>query len=82
MELGFGSAGDAQIGKNVTPMDPSTVASEVWYGEESGKYSSVKRGAATVYSQLYPFEGLLNYTSAIIHHVRLEGERNFRLSWR
>nr|XP_029123553.1 purple acid phosphatase 23 isoform X2 [Elaeis guineensis] len=65
--------GDAQIGKNVTPMDPSTVASEVWYGEESGKYSFVKRGTATVYSQLYPFEGLLNYTSAIIHHVRLEG---------
>ncbi|XP_021723762.1 uncharacterized protein LOC110691152 [Chenopodium quinoa] len=26
-----------------------------------------------VYSQLYPSEGLLNYTSGIIHHVRLEG---------
>ncbi|WOL18251.1 purple acid phosphatase 23 isoform X1 [Canna indica] len=65
--------GDAQIGTNVTLPDPATVASEVWYGEESGKYPFVQRGTATAYSQLYPFEGLLNYTSGIIHHVRLEG---------
>ncbi|KAK9160168.1 hypothetical protein Syun_006509 [Stephania yunnanensis] len=65
--------GDAQIGPKVTPLDPSTVASEVWFGKESGRYTSVQRGMSTVYSQLYPFEGLLNYTSGIIHHVRIEG---------
>lgn len=65
--------GDAQIGKNVTPLDPSSVASEVQYGTESGKYTSKQDGMSAVYSQLYPFEGLLNYTSGIIHHVRLEG---------
>ncbi|KAF8037697.1 hypothetical protein BT93_B0523 [Corymbia citriodora subsp. variegata] len=65
--------GDAQIGKNVTPLDPSLVASEVWHGTESGKYVRQQDGKSTVYSQLFPFEGLLNYTSGIIHHVRLEG---------
>lgn len=65
--------GNAQIGANVTALDPTTVASEVWYGEESGKYGFKQRGNSTVYSQLYPFAGLLNYTSGIIHHVRLEG---------
>ncbi|KAK8518040.1 hypothetical protein V6N13_083094 [Hibiscus sabdariffa] len=65
--------GDAQIGPNVTALDPTSVASEVWYGKESGKYTSKTRGNATVYSQLYPFEGLLNYTSAIIHHARIDG---------
>ncbi|CAN6486015.1 unnamed protein product [Victoria cruziana] len=64
--------GDAQVG-NVTPLDPSTVASEVHYGRRSGKYTHIKRGTSTVYSQLYPFKGLLNYTSGIIHHVKLEG---------
>ncbi|KAK9289008.1 hypothetical protein L1049_017479 [Liquidambar formosana] len=54
--------GDAQIGLNITPVDPSTVASNVWYGKESGKYSSMQKGVSAVYSQLYPFEGLLNYT--------------------
>ncbi|KAK1592818.1 hypothetical protein Q3G72_030872 [Acer saccharum] len=65
--------GDAKIGSNVTPLDPSSVDSEVWYGKQSGKYSSKRRGNATVYSQLYPFEGLFNYTSGIIHHVRIDG---------
>ncbi|XP_057499700.1 purple acid phosphatase 23 isoform X2 [Actinidia eriantha] len=65
--------GDAQIGLNVTPIDPSMVANEVWYGKESGKYSIKKKGVSMVYSQLYPFEGLRNYTSGIIHHVRIDG---------
>ncbi|XP_030509452.2 purple acid phosphatase 23 isoform X1 [Cannabis sativa] len=65
--------GDAQIGLNVTPIDPSLVASEVWYGKRSENYSNVQKGVSTVYSQLYPFQGLLNYTSGIIHHVKLEG---------
>ncbi|KAK3005833.1 LOW QUALITY PROTEIN: hypothetical protein RJ639_015691 [Escallonia herrerae] len=65
--------GNAQIGLNVTPLDPSTVASEVWYGMESGKYSMKRTGVSMIYSQLYPFEGLLNYTSGIIHHVKIDG---------
>lgn len=68
-----GGSGDAQIGSNVTPLDPGSVASEVWYGKASGKYTSKQKGNSTVYSQLYPFEGLLNYTSGIIHHVRIDG---------
>ncbi|KAG8481123.1 hypothetical protein CXB51_025900 [Gossypium anomalum] len=70
--------GDAQIGPNVTALDPTSVASEVWYGKESGNYSSKKRGNATVYSQLYPFEGLFNYTSATIHRVRIDDILNYR----
>ncbi|XP_021889878.1 purple acid phosphatase 23-like, partial [Carica papaya] len=65
--------GKAQIGSNVTPLDPSSISSDVWYGKASGKYTMKRRGNATVYSQLYPFEGLLNYTSGIIHHVRIDG---------
>ncbi|KAG4914636.1 hypothetical protein GLYMA_19G026600v4 [Glycine max] len=65
--------GDAQIGLNVTPVDPASVGSEVWYGKKSGKYTSVGKGDSVVYSQLYPFEGLWNYTSGIIHHVKLKG---------
>lgn len=65
--------GDAQIGPKVTPLDPATVTSEVWLGKESGKYDSLHTGVAAVYSQLYPFTGLLNYTSGIIHHVKLDG---------
>ncbi|CAK7336214.1 unnamed protein product [Dovyalis caffra] len=65
--------GDAQIGSNVIPLDPASVASEVWYGKESAKYTSRRKGNSAVYNQLYPFEGLMNYTSGIIHHVRIDG---------
>ncbi|KAI3870190.1 hypothetical protein MKX03_025786 [Papaver bracteatum] len=65
--------GDAQIGSNVIPLEPSTVKSEVWYGTKSGNYQYSQTGKSEVYSQLYPFQGLLNYTSGIIHHVRLQG---------
>ncbi|XP_042059243.1 purple acid phosphatase 23 [Salvia splendens] len=67
------TTGDAKIGVNVTPLDPTTVGSEVWYGKESGKYTSKKSGISLIYNQLYPFEGLLNYTSGIIHHVKIDG---------
>lgn len=66
--------GDAQIGPSVTPVDPTTVASEVWYGKVSGKYTAKTSGISMIYSQLYPFEGLLNYTSGIIHHVKIDGK--------
>ncbi|GMH28388.1 hypothetical protein Nepgr_030231 [Nepenthes gracilis] len=65
--------GDASIGSKITALDPSTVASEVWCGKESGKYSIQKTGVSVIYSQLYPYKGLLNYTSGIIHHVKVEG---------
>ncbi|KAG7543081.1 Purple acid phosphatase-like N-terminal [Arabidopsis thaliana x Arabidopsis arenosa] len=65
--------GDAIVGKDVKPLDPSSIASEVWYGKEKGNYLLKKKGNATVYSQLYPFNGLLNYTSGIIHHVLIDG---------
>ncbi|KAF9686221.1 hypothetical protein SADUNF_Sadunf03G0136100 [Salix dunnii] len=65
--------GEAQIGSNVIPLDPASAASEVWYGKESGKYINSRKGDSTIYTQLYPFEGLLNYTSGIIHHVRIDG---------
>ncbi|KAJ4881631.1 purple acid phosphatase 23 [Raphanus sativus] len=65
--------GDAVVGKDVKPLDPTLVSSEVWYGKEKGKYPLKKKGNATVYSQLYPFDGLLNYTSGIIHHVLIDG---------
>ncbi|KAG2255513.1 purple acid phosphatase 23 isoform X4 [Brassica napus] len=65
--------GDAVVGKNVKPLDATLVSSEVWYGKEKGKYTLKKKGNATVYSQLYPFDGLLNYTSGIIHHVLIDG---------
>eukprot|EP01018_Ginkgo_biloba_P032485 Gb_10273 [translate_table: standard] len=65
--------GNAMIGPKVTPLDPSTVASDVVYGTQSGKYSFIAKGKSLVYSQIYPFQGVLNYTSGIIHHVRLTG---------
>ncbi|KAJ0234783.1 Purple acid phosphatase 23 [Hirschfeldia incana] len=65
--------GDAVVGKDVKPLDATLVSSEVWYGKEKGKYTLKRKGNATVYSQLYPFDGLLNYTSGIIHHVLIDG---------
>eukprot|EP00249_Psilotum_nudum_P022572 c28570_g1_i1 orf=365-2203(-) len=65
--------GDSQIGPEVTPLDPSSIGSEVHYGIQSGNYSFVAKGTSLVYNQNYPYDGLLNYTSAIIHHVRLQG---------
>ncbi|RAL54486.1 unnamed protein product [Cuscuta campestris] len=65
--------GESQIGLNVTPLDPTKVRSEVFYGKSSGLYTKTKSGGSMIYSQLYTFEGLWNYTSGIIHHVRIDG---------
>ncbi|CAM6115969.1 unnamed protein product [Calypogeia fissa] len=65
--------GDAQLAPTVVPLDPSTVGSDVLYGLQSGLYSLTARGNSSIYNQIYPFAGLLNYTSGIIHHVRLTG---------
>jgi hypothetical protein len=67
--------GRAQVGSHLTPLDPAAVRSEVWYGERPSSaghpHQHVATGSAEVYSQLYPYPGLLNYTSGVIHHVRL-----------
>ncbi|KAH1226964.1 hypothetical protein AAZX31_11G260400 [Glycine max] len=67
--------GEFQIGDNIEPLDPETVASIVQYGRLGRSMRHNATGYSIVYSQLYPFEGLQNYTSGIIHHVRLTGLR-------
>lgn len=49
------------------------MGSDVLYGVQKGQPGMTAKGNSSVYSQIYPFEGLLNYTSGIIHHVRLTG---------
>ncbi|CAN1269531.1 Purple acid phosphatase 15 [Linum perenne] len=65
--------GEFQIGYDIKPLDPGTVGSMVRFGVHRYPLSHVATGKSLVYSQLYPFEGLQNYTSGIIHHVRLTG---------
>lgn len=59
--------------KNITPLDPKSVASVVRYGKLRNPLNHEAKGYSLVYSQLYPFDGLQNYTSGIIHHARLTG---------
>lgn len=66
-------AGDFQIGDNIKPLDPKTVGSIVQYGRYGRSISQQAVGYSLIYNQLYPFKGLQNYTSGIIHHVRLTG---------
>lgn len=66
-------SGDWQMGPKVTPLDPTSVKSVVQYGTASEKYTMSASGISEVYSQLYPFDNVLNYTSGIIHHVRITG---------
>ena len=69
-----GVAGDAQLAGEVTPLDPRSVGKVVRYGTKSGVYTAESSlGRSLVYSQIYNYHGLLNYTSGIIHHVRLTG---------
>ena len=70
-------SGESQIGYNIKPLDPDTVSSVVNYGKSRSALVHEARGHSLVYNQLYPFEGLQNYTSGIIHHVRVTG--NFYL---
>lgn len=66
-------AGEFQIGENIKPLDPKSVASVVYYGKLRYPMLHKATGESLIYSQLYPFKGLNNYTSGIIHHVRLTG---------
>ncbi|KAG6420000.1 hypothetical protein SASPL_116514 [Salvia splendens] len=63
--------GEFQIGDNIKPLNPKSVASVVYYGKLRFPMHRIATGESEVYSQLYPFKGLKNYTSGIIHHVRL-----------
>ncbi|WCJ38052.1 purple acid phosphatase 15 [Euphorbia peplus] len=65
--------GEFQIGYEIKPLDPKQVASVVRFGSLRFPLSHEAKGYSLVYNQLYPFEGLQNYTSGIIHHVRLTG---------
>ncbi|XP_043806819.1 purple acid phosphatase 15-like isoform X3 [Manihot esculenta] len=65
--------GQYQIGDNIKPLNPRTVASVVRYGRSRFVLTHQATGYSLVYNQLYPFEGLQNYSSGIIHHVRLTG---------
>ncbi|KAA8548404.1 hypothetical protein F0562_000088 [Nyssa sinensis] len=65
--------GEFQIGDNIKPLNPEMVASFVHYGRLRFPLTHQATGQSLIYNQLYPFEGLQNYTSGIIHHVRLTG---------
>ncbi|CAN4120788.1 unnamed protein product [Withania somnifera] len=65
--------GESHIGDNIKPLDPSKVGSVVQYGKDKFFLKRKAIGQSLVYNQLYPFEGLQNYTSGIIHHVQLTG---------
>ncbi|KAL1181163.1 hypothetical protein V6Z11_A02G029500 [Gossypium hirsutum] len=65
--------GEFKIGENIKEMDPKTVGSVVKYRRWRFGMTKTAMGHSLVYSQLYPFKGLQNYTSGIIHHVRLTG---------
>ncbi|KAM7265806.1 hypothetical protein ACFE04_003489 [Oxalis oulophora] len=73
----FGSlgsqVGEFQIGDNIKPLDANSVSSVVHYGRLRHPLSHKATGYSLIYNQLYPFQGLQNYTSGIIHHVRLTG---------
>ncbi|KAG1330882.1 putative Purple acid phosphatase 15 [Cocos nucifera] len=66
-------AGEFQIGECIKPPNPTTAASIVRYGNSKNSLTYEATGYSLVYGQLYPFEGLQNYTSGIVHHVRLTG---------
>ncbi|KAH9680774.1 Purple acid phosphatase 15 [Citrus sinensis] len=65
--------GEFQIGNNIKPLDPKIIASVVRYATRRSQLNRKATGHSLVYNQLYPFLGLQNYTSGIIHHVRLTG---------
>ncbi|KAF5752492.1 purple acid phosphatase superfamily protein [Tripterygium wilfordii] len=65
--------GDFQIGEDIRPLDPESIQSFVRYGSYGERMTHNTTGHSLVYNQLYPIEGLQNYTSGIIHHVRLRG---------
>lgn len=65
--------GEFQIGDSIKPLNPNNVESFVCYGKSNLFLNHKAKGDSLIYNQLYPFEGLQNYTSGIIHHVQLTG---------
>ncbi|XP_058092389.1 purple acid phosphatase 15-like [Magnolia sinica] len=65
--------GEFQIGDHIKPLDPKTVSSVVRYGRLRYPLMYKATGYSLIYNQLYPYKGLQNYTSGIIHHVHLTG---------
>ncbi|XP_042489924.1 purple acid phosphatase 15-like isoform X3 [Macadamia integrifolia] len=65
--------GKFQIGNNIKPLNPKTVASIVRFGKLGYPLTHEAIGYSLIYNQLYPFNGIQNYTSGIIHHARLTG---------
>ncbi|KAF6135756.1 hypothetical protein GIB67_028612 [Kingdonia uniflora] len=65
--------GEFQIGYDIKPLEPKSVGSIVRFGRLRFPMYREAMGSSLVYNQLYAFEGLQNYTSGIIHHVRLTG---------
>ncbi|KAF5942014.1 hypothetical protein HYC85_019656 [Camellia sinensis] len=70
---GVDSLGEFQIGDHIKPLNPKDVKSVVYYGISKSELTHKTKGDSLIYSQLYAFDGLQNYTSGIIHHVRLKG---------
>lgn len=66
-------SGEFQIGDHIQPLDPEWVQSIVQFRVLRSPVTYQAEGYSLVYNQLYPKEGLQNYTSGIIHHVLLTG---------
>ncbi|KAH9680769.1 Purple acid phosphatase 15 [Citrus sinensis] len=65
--------GEFQIGDNISPLDPELVQSIVYFRVFRSSLTYQAEGYSLVYNQLYPPDGLQNYTSGIIHHVLITG---------
>ncbi|XVF65207.1 hypothetical protein PTKIN_Ptkin09bG0228700 [Pterospermum kingtungense] len=65
--------GEYQVGDDIKPLDPGSVASVVQYGfyRSGRKYQAT--GNSFVYNHQYSDQGLKNYTSGIIHRVLVTG---------
>ena len=66
-------SGEYQIGHDIKPLNPQSVASVVQYGIYRRGRNYQATGNSFVYNQQYPNEGLQNYTSGIIHRVLVTG---------
>lgn len=67
-------SGEYQIGDDIEPLDPQSVASVVQYGVYKSGRNNLAAGSSFIYSQQYPNEDLNNYTSGIIHRVLVTGK--------
>ncbi|KAK8948481.1 Purple acid phosphatase 15 [Platanthera zijinensis] len=66
-------SGDFQMADIIQPLNPASVASTVRYGRLRNYLAFKATGHSLIYNQIYPFVGMRNYSSGIIHHVLLTG---------